>query len=132
MKLTVAQSQKIFLKYGCWLTSACDKCGKVLGSTRYTLKGQKGEWCSLLCRDGAERKAPGLCHSCGSSLSGKRKGTRFCSDTCRKRDAKQNGLTHANYRGMAAHSKELINPVRGLPYSHSSGPQTGHFANDRL
>jgi hypothetical protein len=120
MKLTPDRSRKILRQYGCWLTSACDKCGKALGSTRYTIKGQKGEWCSFLCRDGAERKALGLCQSCRGSLNGKRKGTRFCSDTCRKRDAKQNGLTHPNYRGMAAHSKELKTPVRGLPYCRSS------------
>jgi hypothetical protein len=124
MKLSPDKSRKIFLEFGCWLTSACDKCGRVLGSTRYTLKEQKGEWCSLLCRDGAERKSPNLCQSCGNSLNGKRKGTRFCSDTCRKRDAKLNGLNQANYRGMAAHSKELTNPVRGLPYSRSSEVMT--------
>jgi hypothetical protein len=119
MKLSHEQCRKIFLERGCWLTSVCDECGRLLGATRYTFKGQKkGEWCSRLCRDGVESKAPGLCQSCGGSLHGKRRGTRFCSDTCRKRDAKQNGLTDANYRGMAAHSKELARPVRGLPYSH--------------
>lgn len=132
MKLTMAQSQKILREYGCWLTSACDKCGKILGSTRYTLKGQRGEWCSHRCRDGAESKAPGLCQSCEGSLNGKRRSTRFCSDACRKRDVKRNGLADSNYRGIAAHSKELTTSVRGLPYSRSRGPETMHFANDKL
>jgi hypothetical protein len=119
MNLTVAQTQKVFREYGCWLTSACNKCGKVLAAVRYTLKGQPGEWCSHLCRDGVDSKASGLCQSCRGSLNGKRKGTRFCSDACRKRDAKRGGLTSANYRGMAAHSKRLADAGRyfGYPYS---------------
>jgi len=131
MNLTIAQTQKVFQEYGCWLTSACNKCGKVLAAVRYTLKGQRGEWCSPLCRDGKERKSPGLCQSCGGSLNGKRKGARFCTDTCRKRDAKQNGLAEANYRGMAAHSNELSSTVRDIPCTASADAKTEHFADKR-
>jgi hypothetical protein len=57
MKLSPDQSRKIFLEYGSWLTSACDRCGKVLASVRYMLRGQKSEWCSRECRGDAEQKA---------------------------------------------------------------------------
>jgi hypothetical protein len=98
---------------------------KVLSLIRYTIKGQNGEWCSLVCRDGVEVKAPGHCQSCNALLNGKRKGTRFCSDRCRKRDAKQTGLTDANYRGMAAHSKGVADEAGGFRYSHAFGASTG-------
>jgi hypothetical protein len=130
MKLSPEQSRKIFLEYGCWLTSACDKCGKLLGSVRYTCKGQESEWCSALCRDGEERQL-GVCRGCGASLNGKRKGARWCDDSCRKRPAHRGGLTTRYVPGIVAHSKELTNPVRGLPYSRSFGPETKQFTNER-
>ena len=120
MKLAVAQSQEILREYGLWLTSACNRCGKLLGPVRYTFRGQKGEWCSELCRDGEERKI-GICRGCGASLNGKRRGAKWCNDSCRKRPAYQSGLTTPNYPGIAAHSKEVTDGVRGLPYSHSTG-----------
>jgi len=120
MNLTVAQSKKIFQECGSWVTSACDSCGKALAWTRFTLRGQKGEWCSLICRDGVEAKTPGHCQSCNALLNGKRKGARFCSDRCRKRDAKQTGPTDANYRGMDSHSKDVTDGVGGFRCSYAS------------
>ena len=131
MKLTAEQTQRLFQEHGVWLTSACDKCGKVLSWLRYTIKGQKGEWCSLVCRDGVEAKVHGRCQSCNALLNGKRKGTRFCSDRCRKRDAKQNGLTDANYRGMAAHSKDVADGVEGLRYSRAPRAEMGPIAVEK-
>ena len=57
MKLTVEQSRKALAEHGCYVTEACDKCGKLLGCVRYTRRGEPGEWCSELCRDGAEQVA---------------------------------------------------------------------------
>jgi hypothetical protein len=37
---------------GIYITEACDSCGQLLGSVRWTRKGEPGEWCSRECRDG--------------------------------------------------------------------------------
>jgi len=57
MKLTKEQSQKLLHERGIWVTEACDKCGQLLGAVRYTRRSEPGEWCSELCRDGAEQAA---------------------------------------------------------------------------
>jgi hypothetical protein len=84
MRLTESQSRELLEKYGVYVAEVCDKCGKILGPIRFTRCGQTGEWCSKRCRDGFERK-PGTCFGCGVPLNGKRKGSVFCSDVCRKR-----------------------------------------------
>jgi hypothetical protein len=86
MRLTAKQSYALLEKHGCYVSEACDKCGQILGPVRYTRQGQLGEWCSRECRDGAEAHAPGTCLTCKASLTGLRRGTKFCSDTCRKRE----------------------------------------------
>jgi hypothetical protein len=35
-----------------WITSACDRCGNLLGAVRWDRRGEPGEWCSEVCRDG--------------------------------------------------------------------------------
>ena len=57
MKLTKEQSQKLLRERGIWVTEACDKCGRLLGSVRYTRRGEPGEWCSESCRDGVDAGA---------------------------------------------------------------------------
>jgi hypothetical protein len=57
MRLTVEQSRKALAEHGCYVTEACDACRKLLGAVRYTRRGELGEWCSELCRDGAEQVA---------------------------------------------------------------------------
>ena len=61
MKLTTEQAYQALVKHGCFLTAACDKCGKLLAELRFTRKGEPGEWCSRECRDGeaavAQREA---------------------------------------------------------------------------
>lgn len=52
MKLTTEQSQKLLRERGIWATEACDKFGQVLGAVRYMRRGEAGQWCSELCRDG--------------------------------------------------------------------------------
>jgi hypothetical protein len=53
MRLTAEQRRKAFAKHRCYVTEACDRCGKLLGCVRYTRRGEPGEWCSELCRDGS-------------------------------------------------------------------------------
>jgi hypothetical protein len=53
VKLTEAQSRELFRRTGNYLKEACDSCGKPLAEVRYTRRGEPGEWCSELCRDGS-------------------------------------------------------------------------------
>jgi len=52
MKLTEEQSRELFRRTGNYLKEACDQCGKPLAEVRYMRRGEPGEWCSELCRDG--------------------------------------------------------------------------------
>jgi hypothetical protein len=85
MHLSTEQSYALFEKHGCYVTEVCDKCGKILGPVRFTRKDDTGVWCSRECRDGAEAHAPGTCKGCGGKLpAGKRRGSLYCDDACRK------------------------------------------------
>lgn len=84
MRLTETQSCELLAKHGVYVTEACGACGKILGHVRFTWFGQKGEWCSRICRDGVEHTI-GKCRGCGTELAGKRKGSLFCNSTCRMR-----------------------------------------------
>jgi hypothetical protein len=57
MRLTEEQSRELLRLHGVYVTEACDKCTRILGHVRYTIKDQPGEWCSRLCRDGVEHSA---------------------------------------------------------------------------
>ncbi len=85
MKLS-AELQATLKQRGVYATEACDRCGQLLGAERFTHARDSGVWCSRQCRDGADSHAPGTCWSCCASLTGLRRGTRFCSATCRKRE----------------------------------------------
>jgi len=91
MKLTRNQGQKLLHERGVWITEACDKCGRLLGSVRWTRKDEPGEWCSAECRDGirvALKAHTRCCRECCVSLEGKPSDSEFCSDVHRKRFAK--------------------------------------------
>jgi len=90
MKLAEARSRELLRIHGVCVTEACDRCGKILGHVRFTRYGEKGEWCSRLCRDGVEHKAH-TCYGCGVSLNGKRKGAIYCGRTCRMRAVRKEG-----------------------------------------
>jgi hypothetical protein len=119
MQLSVEQSRKALADYGCYVAEACDRCGNLLGAVRYSRRGEPGDWCSQLCRDGEPAKPIGICHGCRAPLTGKRKGTKFCGDTCRKRDAKRNVQDHPNYPGIALESKPLTEAGEGFGYPHT-------------
>jgi len=89
MRLTSEQSHALLEKHGCYATEACDKCGQILGPVRFTRRNDSGAWCSRECRDGAEAHAPRTCKGCGARLpEGKRRGSLFCDDACRKLSAR--------------------------------------------
>jgi hypothetical protein len=85
MRLTREQSRKLLPERGIWITEACDKCGKLLGSVRWTCRGEPGEWCSIACRDGIEAGTSKSnlrgCLECGTRLDAKRADAKFCSRT---------------------------------------------------
>jgi hypothetical protein len=60
MLIANEQSYEALERFGCYVTEACDKCGKFLGPVRYTRRGEPGEWCSPECRGDAERPVRGL------------------------------------------------------------------------
>ena len=81
MKLNKEQSERLLRKRGIWVSDACDKCGQLLGSVRWTRKDEPGEWCSLACRDGVSKSSSKGCLDCGTRLDGKRADAKFCSRT---------------------------------------------------
>jgi hypothetical protein len=94
VKLTGADGAYV-CSQGLYITVKCDGCGKLLNQTvRYTITGKPEVYCSAACRDlaffGDRREAMkaaslGKCAYCGGKLEGKKRGTIFCDDTCRKR-----------------------------------------------
>lgn len=91
MRLIREQGKRLLRERGIWITEACDRCGKLLGSIRWTRKGELGEWCSAECRDGiampetVSSVQAKRCLECGVPLHGKRSDSKFCSDVHSKR-----------------------------------------------
>jgi hypothetical protein len=54
MRLTTAQSEQLLEQHGIWIKVTCDRCGNLLGAVRWTRRGEPGEWCSGVCRDGVK------------------------------------------------------------------------------
>jgi len=87
-ELAYVQSRGLSIK------EKCDGCGKLLNqSVRYTITGMPEVYCSAACRDSAffrdrceaeEHAKPGRCAYCSGSLKGKKRGSIFCDDVCRK------------------------------------------------
>jgi hypothetical protein len=93
MRLTTKQSYALLEKHGCYASEACDTCGHILGPVRLTRRGERRVWCSRECRDGKEAHTPRTCLTCKASLAGLRRGTKFCSGTCRKRENRKSQTT---------------------------------------
>jgi len=92
MHLTREQSYALLEKHGCYVTEVCDKCGQIIGPVRFTMRDDKGVWCSRECRDGKEVHEPGTCLHCKAKLpGGRRRGALFCDDACRKASQRLSG-----------------------------------------
>ena len=109
MRLTPERSYSLLEKHTCFASEACDKCGQILGPIRFTRLGDSGVWCSRGCRDGAEGPEPGTCKHCRAKLpEGKRKGTAFCDDACRKAAKRQSGLLQGSQTDKLSRTKGSI------------------------
>jgi hypothetical protein len=97
MRLTAEQQARAFAAYGVCANQACDGCGKVLAEVRWTRRDLPETYCSRLCRDGIERRN-GQCSGCGVDLAGKRRGARWCSDTCRMRNRVKDSTNNPKMR----------------------------------
>ena len=93
MKLATAELA-LGRTHGFYVTERCDGCKKLLNQTvHYTIAGKPQVYCSAACRDSAffrdrseakKHATPGRCAYCSGSLKGKKRGSIFCDDTCRK------------------------------------------------
>jgi hypothetical protein len=97
MRLTAEQQARVFAVHGVCANQACDRCGKVLAEVRWTRRDMPEAYCSRLCRDGVER-LNSQCSGCGVDLSGKRRGARWCSDTCRMRNRAKDSANNPKTR----------------------------------
>jgi len=127
MHLTSAQGYELLGKYGCFARECCDRCGAILGPVRYTRRAEPGEWCSRESRDGNQAITPGCCCGCGASLQGKRRGAKWCGDTCRDR-VNHSVLDNSNKGGMAAHSKGLTGGGVGFGWPYTKKAEMGVWA----
>jgi hypothetical protein len=121
MRLKREQCEKLLSELGIWVTEACDKCGQLLGSIRWTRQGECWEWCSKSCRDGIAAGAPKStskgCLECGLRLDGMRSDSRFCSDThkkrYRRRDPSRTGEKPENSRDTPIAKQRLTDTQTG-------------------
>ena len=113
LKLNKEQGQKLLRERGIWITEACDRCGQLLGSVRWTRRGDAAVWCSQSCRDeikiGAAKANSITCLECGVSLKGKRSDSEFCDPTHRMRFRRKarTGQNREISANMALRRKDL-------------------------
>jgi hypothetical protein len=127
MMLTTKQSYELLAKHGCYVKEICDECNKLLGAIRFTRLGQTRVWCSRECRDGTQAHAPGTCWSCGVSLAGLRRGTRFCSAVCRVRESRKS-QTRKISRNEQLKIHDLQGQVEDLAIPAHSAPPRADLA----
>src|SRR6266849_6698703 len=106
MLLTREQVKQLLLTRNVAANEVCDTCSMILGPVRFTSANQKGVWCSRKCRDGENAWEPGRCRGCQVSLIGKRRGSLWCSDTCKARTCQTKTKTPTLYPPLSA-SPEL-------------------------
>src|SRR5712672_3610967 len=112
MRLSAEQQVRLLAEHGACANEACDKCGKVLAEIRWTRKDMPETYCSRFCRDGVEW-VKGRCDGCGVDLAGKRRGARWCSDTCRMRSRVKDS---ANKPKTSTQNTGFTEPKIGLGY----------------
>ncbi len=98
MQLNEAE-RSLLAQHGIYVFEKCDNCHKpITNSLTWKLRNRKEIYCSQYCRDGVKRIA-GNCQGCGLSLSGRRRGIRFCGPSCRMRfvrDSRKSGIGQNN------------------------------------
>ena|GEM_PF-868083 len=136
MKLTATEIAYVRAQ-GLHITAKCDACGTLLNRTlRHTIAGKPEVYCSAACRDSAffrdrseaEKHArQGRCAYCSGSLKGKKRGSIFCDDVCRKTHSrkiqristaegeKSRTPTQSNQRVADAKIVERRNGITGGP-----------------
>ena len=127
MKLTVQQAYALLEKHGSYVTEPCDTCGKGIGPVRFTRKDDPGVWCSRECR-GDTPRTKGACQSCGTTLAGERKGTKFCSDRCRV-TANRKSQTAQNSRNTPRKTKALTGAGRGFGCPYTKRAENSNVAD---
>ena len=144
MKLATAELA-LGRTHGFYVTERCDGCKKLLNQTvHYTIAGKPQVYCSAACRDSAffrdrseakKHATPGRCAYCSGSLKGKKRGSIFCDDTCRKGHSRKiQRITTAeveksrtppqlNQRVASPKTVEQGNCIRGgpQPFSNARG-----------
>jgi hypothetical protein len=135
MKLTCEQSQRLLHDRGIRITDACDKCGQLLGSVRWTRRGEPGDYCSAGCRDGIKIAGPKLPIApaviarqirIGSRPSGRPRKHENNAEKCRhyRRSLKiglatRNAPTQAIENSRVADAKNCSPAVGGVPEAES-------------
>ena len=79
--------RRLLRERGVYVKECCDKCGQALGAVSFTRRGETGAWCSRECRGDAY--TPGICQGCGAVLTGRRRGSKWCGDYCRRNPGSQ-------------------------------------------
>ncbi len=104
--MTLTPEEQTYVRsQGLYLTAKCDACEAILNqSVRYTIAGKPEVYCSVNCRDRVffedqlerkKRSTPGRCVNCKGPLQGKKRGSIYCSESCRKRHSRRNGTNSA-------------------------------------
>ncbi len=137
MKLT-ADELAYVRSLGLYVTEKCGQCGKLLNQTvRYTIKDRPEVYCSAVCRDtvffGDSRIAknhstPGHCAYCGASLKGKRRGTLFCDQNCKRltyRNGNRETTRQPKITGTPAQANQgITDPKNGDKGNRMADPST--------
>ena len=131
---------------GLYITEKCDECGELLNqSVRYTITGKPEVYCSAACRDSAffgdrqEAKkdaTPGKCRHCGGSLKGKKRGSIFCDDACRKalsRKIQRITTAEVEKSRTPTQSNQAVGDAKTVEQGNctANGPQPLRNARDR-
>jgi hypothetical protein len=122
MKLDEKQTRHLLRMHGTFLTEACDQCGQLLGSVRFTRHGECGAWCSRACRDGVDH-SPTLCRGCGTSLIGKRRGAIYCDRTCRMRTVRKEVHDSLNIVNTPIQKAGVTDAISGLGWEGTRAGQ---------
>jgi uncharacterized Zn finger protein (UPF0148 family) len=123
MKLNEKQTRHLLRTHGTFLTEACDQCGQLLGSVRFTRQGDAGAWCSRACRDGVDHN-PSVCRGCGTPLVGKRRGAIYCNRTCRMRTVRKQVRNSTNIVNTPIQNTGLADAISMFGYEGTKSGQT--------